>query len=264
MSQKLKTKDLFDRSRVAFRNLRLNLVETVFLATAVLFAALVIGFYLTKITPLQLELNDLRAREAKARAELSQYAKQQKELAELRDNAQKIVESLSGFEGKLKYKSEGVTQVITEFAQLAKANRISGSGVSFRTIEPDQIDDNNPTKSVRANKEVSVYPALGLDTTVEGDYHNLRRYISDLERSKQFIIINSITLQSVDEKTRSLLKGGMPTAMPAGPMGPGQRPGQLPGQPQRPQTAPATASPEAVNVSLKIETDTYFRKPGTQ
>jgi hypothetical protein len=38
-----------------------------------------------------------------------------------------------------------------------------------------------------------------MDFTVAGQYQNLRNFISDLERNKQFIILDSIQLLSVDD-----------------------------------------------------------------
>lgn len=252
MSQNLNLTNLFDGLRATFRGLRLGLVETVFLAAAILFAAFVVTFYVTKIAPRQLELSSLKKRANDARAKLDQEAKREGELNAQRENAQNILDSLNEFEARMKDKNDGKPQVMDEFPQLAKANHVSDGGVTFRTIEPDPTTDNNGNSVQPAghnDKQLNVYPALGLDTTVEGDYHNLRRFISDLERSKQFIIINSITLQSIDEKARRLLKGA--------PLGPG------PGQVQRPAAQMVSTVPEAptsVAVSLKIETDTYFQK----
>lgn len=256
--------NLFDGLRAAFRGLRLSLVETVFLAAAILFAVLVVAFYVTKIAPRQLELSRLKDRETKAQAMLNQQEKREKELTMQRENAQKILDSLNDFETRLKDKTKGYPQIIDEFDQMAKANHVPGSGVTFRTIEPDPATDSsgNPAQPTAHNdKQLSVYPALGLDTTVEGSYHDLRGFISDLERSKQFIIINAITLQSVDEKARRSLKGAQ---LGPGPVAPGP---VAPGQVQRPAARPAPPVPDAptttVTVSLKIETDTYFQKRNT-
>ncbi len=155
-----------------------------------------VAFYLTKITPRQLDLSRLQERKTRAQVTLNQQEKREKELNMQRENAQKILDSLNDFEGRLKDKIEGYPQIINAFDQMARANHVPGSGVTFRTIEPDPaIDSSNPVQpAARHDKELSVYPALGLDTTVEGNYHDLRGFISDLERSKQFIIINAITL----------------------------------------------------------------------
>ena len=67
-----------------------------------------------------------------------------------------------------------------------------------------------------------------------GDYSNLRRFLSDLERSKQFLIINALTFQGGDDKVaRQLAKGGKQIQV----------------------------SQDSLPVSLGIELDTYFQPP---
>ena len=46
-----------------------------------------------------------------------------------------------------------------------------------------------------STKWQSVYPGIAVSVTVEGQYQNLRRFIRDLETSKQFIIVNAIELE---------------------------------------------------------------------
>ena len=101
-----------------------------------------------------------------------------------------------------------------------------------------------------------MYEGLGIDTTVEGDYHNLRRFISALERSRNFVIVNAISLQSIDEKNNlkaSVIEGGE----------------NIPGQPPMPKpvsgvpnNAAPTSFPTKVTVSLKIEMETHFAREG--
>jgi Tfp pilus assembly protein PilO len=241
-SQGLKMGELRGRVRAGFRRAHLSLIEMTFLAAAILFAGLVTFVYLTQIAPRQFTLSGLQQREAAAIAELKRLAKQEKDLQEQRANAQKILDSLKEFEERLENQREGMPLIIEEVLGLAKSNRVIGGAVNFRTIAPDAVDEQGRPIQGRNDKTVSVYPALGLDTTVEGDYHDLRRFISDLERSEQFVIINSVALQSVDEKARRSGQGSL--------AGPGPAPLQA-----------AAANPATVTVSLKIEMDTYFQKP---
>jgi Tfp pilus assembly protein PilO len=41
----------------------------------------------------------------------------------------------------------------------------------------------------------SFYPGIAVMVTVEGEYQNVRRFIRDVERSKQFVVINEVELQ---------------------------------------------------------------------
>jgi Tfp pilus assembly protein PilO len=47
----------------------------------------------------------------------------------------------------------------------------------------------------------SAYPGIAVDVTVEGQYQNVRHFIQDIERSKQFIIINQVELQRATENS---------------------------------------------------------------
>jgi Tfp pilus assembly protein PilO len=45
----------------------------------------------------------------------------------------------------------------------------------------------------------SLYPGIGIAVTVEGPYANLRRFLREVEASKQFIIINAVELEGVTD-----------------------------------------------------------------
>jgi len=238
LSKSLNPSDLMAGLRAGVRGARLSVVEIVFLVAAIFFAVLVMFFYLTKIQPKESALRNLQQREKAARDTLDRMDKQRKDLESQHANAEKIVESLTEFEGRLKDRQQGYTQIIDEVNQLTKSNHVAGGEFGFRVTAAEVADENgNPIQpAVRSDRNLNIYPSLGIDTTVEGDYHDLRRFISDLERSKQFVIINALVFQGpgADRKTRRGPKGAAP--------------GQAP------------ASADSVPVSLKIEMDTYFQK----
>jgi hypothetical protein len=219
-----------------FRKARLSVFEMVFLLAAFLFAAFVAYFYLTRVQPLNSEVARLKNRESELRVNLKRLNNDEKKRAEQAANSEKILESLNRFENYLKPDQRGMTQIINEIDSLGKAHKILVGDASYRVAEPQEgADENgNPKPQTAGNdKKSNIYPALGVDTTVIGDYRNLRRFISDLERSKQFLIINSLTFQGEADKAR-----------------------QNPGKAQQIQLS----SPESIPVSLKIELDTYFQK----
>ena len=45
----------------------------------------------------------------------------------------------------------------------------------------------------------SFYPGLAVMVTVEGQYNDIRRFVRDIERSKQFVVINQVELQRANE-----------------------------------------------------------------
>jgi Tfp pilus assembly protein PilO len=233
-SQSLKVADLLERLRALARQVRLSKVEAVFLASALFFAAFVISFYLVKTRPRQAELSNLYRRREIARMALNKKAQQLRDVEAQRINAGKILDSLKEFETRLKTRLQGYTQIIDEVNQLARKHSVVISGgIQFRSDNPEVTEAMTTAlqQPRRHDQKLSVYPSLAIETTVEGDYHNLRRFISDLERSSQFVIINALALQGVEENARRLPRGAQPAGGSA-----------------------------AMTVALKIEMDTYFQK----
>jgi Type II secretion system (T2SS), protein M subtype b len=172
------------------------------------------------------------------RSKLNEINVKEKRQSEQTINAEKILNSLNQFESNLKPDESGMTQIINEIDALGKTHKILTGNASYRVEEAAAGTDGNgnPAPQAAPNNKGNIYPALGIETTVTGDYPNLRRFLIDLERSKQFLIIRSLSFQGED-------RGRLAAA--------GGRPG--------PQIQ--LSSPEAIPVSLKIEFDTYFRKP---
>jgi Type II secretion system (T2SS), protein M subtype b len=238
MNLKTDMREVFNRAREVFNRARLSPVEIVFLSSAVLFACAVALFYSYKVAPLgfavsarQRQIQDLKARIEKLNIE-------EKRRLDQASNAERILESLRGFESRLYQDERGMTQIINEIGALRIRHKIIVEDSRFRPEAADepQLDENgNPKPQRTRDKRPKIYPKLGIDTTVIGDYPNLRRFLSDLERSEQFLIVNSLSFQGGDERTvRQLARTGK---------------------------QPELSSSEAVPVSLKIELDTYFQPP---
>ena len=81
----------------------------------------------------------------------------------------------------------------------------------------------------------SIYPGIAISVTVEGAYQNLRRFIRDLETTKQFIIINSVELERSNETNYSPATQGEPTSGARGAL-----------------------------ISLRLEMTTYFKRASAQ
>jgi hypothetical protein len=71
--------------------------------------------------------------------------------------------------------------------------------------------------------------------TVEGQYSNVRRFVRDIEASRQFVIINAVELEGADNAAAR-------TAVPTEGAAPG-----------------ASAPPSSI-VSLRLEMAAYFRR----
>src|SRR5262245_27654709 len=111
------------RLRDAIGRARLSRVEIVFLGAAILFASAVAVFYSYKVAPLsfalaarQREIQDLK----KSIAELN--INHQKTLDQA-SNAEKIMESLRGFESRLTTDQSGMTQIMNEIHALGVTHK---------------------------------------------------------------------------------------------------------------------------------------------
>jgi hypothetical protein len=223
------------------RKARLSAFEIGSLAAALIFAFIVLFFYLTKIQPLSSQAAALRAKEEGLLKQLDRLSIEERKRGEQSANAEKILDSLNKFENNLKPDARGMTQIIDEINTLCKTHKILSDGSNYNFTEPAPVTDENGTPVARkvTRETIDFYPVLFIDTTVTGDYRNLRRFIFDLERSKQFLVINSVQFQGEAERLQRTQ---------------GNNAG-------RPQQQFELSSPEAIPVSLKIEMDTYFQKP---
>lgn len=143
-----------------------------------------------------------------------------------------ITQSLDDFESqRLISRSEGRMELYGVLNNLIKKNALRNtSGPTYTSLEV--AGSANASSKSASSKWQSVYPGIAINLTVEGQYQNLRRFIQDLEVSKQFIVINGVELEKATE-TRSI-----PTEEGTG--------------------KPAPPS----QVSLRLDMATYFQRNG--
>jgi Tfp pilus assembly protein PilO len=239
LKQKINIAEIVSALRNLHRKARLSVFEIGALAVALVFALTVTFLYLTRIQPLRNQVAELQTKQQNLRNQLSKVSVEQRRAAEQSANAEKILESLTKFEESLKSDESGMTQILNEIDVLCTSHKILSGVSTYNFTEPVQARDENGENVIRVNREkIDFYPVFGIDTTVTGDYRNLRRFIFDLERSKQFLVIKSVQFQGEGDKY-------------------GRNSGSQ-GNPQ--QQKIQLSSPEAIPVSLKIEMDTYFQK----
>ncbi|MBO0726063.1 MAG: hypothetical protein J2P52_10725 [Blastocatellia bacterium] len=238
MNLKTDMRQIFNKLRDAIRRARLSRVEIVFMSAAIIFASAVALFYSYEVAPLSFAIAT-RQRDIKdLRAKIEDQNTTERKRLDQAANAAKILESLRDFDSRLTPDESGMTQIINEIDALGVTHKILASDSNYRSEEADEakLDENgNPRLQPKRDKRPKIYPNLGVETTVIGDYPNLRRFLSDLERSKQFLIVNSLSFQGGDDRiVRQLAKSGKQIQL---------------------------SSPEAVPVTLKIGFETYFQPP---
>jgi Tfp pilus assembly protein PilO len=110
-----------------------------------------------------------------------------------------VAASLNTFETEhLMRQDQGRLALYEELNQLIIKNALRNtSGPTYTTLDPTGIKSLSG-KSV-VTKWQSFYPGVSVMVTVEGEYQNVRRFIQDVERSKQFVVINQVELQRAQQ-----------------------------------------------------------------
>jgi Tfp pilus assembly protein PilO len=203
------------------------------LAGSLLILLLVIASYFYLLLPARLKLNALESERARLENQLrtTQDTYTQERSTEAR--VQDITESLDYFENKkLVGINVGRMGLYDNLNLLIRKNGLRNT--SGPTYTPLEATSSKPgaggTRSVNT-KWQSIYPGIAISVTVEGQYQNLRRFIQDIETSKQFVIVNSVELERSTEASNST-----------------------------PIAGESAAAPRNALVSLRLEMATYFQR----
>ncbi|MEP7274537.1 MAG: hypothetical protein ABI882_23810 [Acidobacteriota bacterium] len=241
-----------DQMRTILSKLRLKPIETVVLVLTFFFAGMVGYFYIFEVRSRTVQLDGLDGRENRARTRILDAGTRKKKFEAQRSNASLIVESIQSFEQRLKNREQGTPAIISEVNSLARQHRVTAGDYNYRVIESES---DKPTAQSAATKrddsQLHAYTALGIETTVVGDYDDLRRLIAAVERSRQFIVINVVSFQGEADRPGQTAGAGAGVGLPAG-VGAPVRQDQV--APQNPMGGQG-----GIPVSLKIEMETYFR-----
>ncbi len=222
------------------RRIGLRPAEAAFLLAALLFVGIVVAFYFIRVQPLNQQVESLQMRERELRARIEKRDADEKKRLDQIANSRSILESLTRFEASLKPDMRGMTQIIEEIDALGRTNKVLVGDANYRVEEAVPLTDEKGValpESSSSEKAITVYPVMAIETSVIGDYPNLRRFLAELERSRQFLIIRSLAFQGEADKVRSesAKVGGVARLQ--------------------------MSTPDAIPVSLKIDLDTYFQKP---
>jgi hypothetical protein len=217
----------------SLREVKVSGLEALFLVAALGFAGYVAYFYFNEVQPLHGRIEEIRNRAQT----LVQKQKDERDLlakiTRQREHAQQIKQSLVTFEAFLPQSEKGKAAIIDEFEALAKKHKILTGDFDFKPAEAQPVVDENGQllrEAVR-NDKLNLYPALGMDASVIGDYPNLRRFLAEFEKSRQFLVVNALAFQGEADQSRAVGKGRQPEL-----------------------------SAGAVPVTLKIEMESFFKQ----
>lgn len=216
----------FSRSR---EHRMLGPAEIIGLGGGALILLLVIGSYFYFLLPANSRLAARQSERALLLTQVQSMKDVVRDGQSTEATVQKITESLESFESRqLVNADRGRMSLYDSLNLLMRNNALRNtSGPTYAPLEPAGSKTNTSTKTGNT-KWQSIYPGIVISLTVEGQYPNLRKFVQDLERDKQFVIINSVELERSTD-TNSLVAG---------------------------EGKPAGATP----VSLRLEMATYFQR----
>lgn len=189
-----------------------GLAEVAALAGSCLILALVMFSYLYFLVP-------ARSRIASLNGDLKQLHVNLKTLGGFveteggtQQRVDKVAASLNDFESQnLPRQDQGRMNLYDELNQLILKNGLKNtSGPTYTTLDPTGAKSVSG-KSVMT-KWQSFYPGVAVLVTVEGPYQNLRRFIHDIERSRQFVVINEVELQRATQNSSPVSADEQPEA----------------------------------------------------
>ena len=176
-----------------------GVAEVAALAGSCLVLLLVLLSYLYLVVPARMRVSSLNEDKARLQANLQTLDGVVSKGHNTKEQVEKIATSLGEFEtGHLYRTDQGRMDLYDELNQMIVKNNLRNtSGPTYTPLDP------TGTKAVSGKstttKWQSFYPGLAVMVTVEGQYHDIRRFVRDIERSKQFVVINQVELQRANE-----------------------------------------------------------------
>jgi hypothetical protein len=165
------------------------------------FFGVVLSYYFTSLRPEQDRLARLEKLLDEQRAQIINQPRQTGDETLQRDTIQEALDSLEIFKSQhLKNRSQGIITLFKEINAIAGKNSVRlTSGINMREEKTGAETEQNASRSRSVESVLEQFRSVKIDFTVAGSYQNLRNFISDLERNKQFIVIDSIQLLNVEE-----------------------------------------------------------------
>lgn len=162
-----------------------------------------------RVKAIEDQCQELRKKGEKARRDRNQIELEQRNYA-------KVVDKLKDFEARYFLDSRaGQLALIDEINALSRKNGIQlMDTVNFQAKKPGEEKSGSAgtvrrtTEQSRTGKTKSlVFPTFTVKFSIAGDYRKLRLFVHDLETSRQFLVLNLLTVSS-ENKSRGAVRAG--------------------------------------------------------
>lgn len=172
-----------------------GIAEVVALAGSCFVLVLVLLSYLYFLVPARSRVASLNVDRKQTLANLQTLNDVVGKGQDTKQHVDRVAASLNKFESEhLMRPDQGRMDLYEELNQLIVKNGVRNtSGPTYTPLDPAGTKSTSGKTVV--TKWQSFYPGIAVMVTVEGEYQNVRHFIRDVERSKQFVVINEVELQ---------------------------------------------------------------------
>jgi hypothetical protein len=179
-----------------------GVAEVIALIGSCFVLALVMLSYLYFLVPARSRVASLKNDKLQTLANLETLGKLVGKEQDTKQSVDRITASLNDFETKYLLRADqGRLDLYEELNQLIVKNGVRNtSGPTYTSLDP--ADTKSTSGKTVATKWQSFYPGLAVMVTVEGEYQNVRHFIRDVERSRQFVVINEVELQRASQNNQ--------------------------------------------------------------
>ena len=238
----------------------------------------VLLFFVFMVVPAKNEVAKNRAERDRLERELTSAKGKYGDITSTETQVAKLVSSVTDFETRfLPIATNGRTSLYQRINGLIGAyGLVNTTGPDYAPLEIADGKNNQASEEDSGrSKFQSIFPGVYVTMTVEGPYQNLRRFISELEKTDQFVVISAIELEPSENKEKEkqnpqnqpqpINNTGQPIAdgfnqvnQPNPNFAGG---GQPNAQPQQAQPKTVRGKTHGETVSLRLEMAAYFRRP---
>lgn len=176
-----------------------GLAEVVALAGSCFVLTLVLLSYLYFFVPARSRLASLNVELKQTQTNLQTLSNVFTKDQTTQQTVDRAAASLNKFETEhLMRVDQGRMDLYEELNQLIVKNGVRNtSGPTYTPLDPSGTKSSSGKTVV--TKWQSFYPGIAVMVTVEGEYQNVRHFIRDVERSRQFVVINEVELQRASQ-----------------------------------------------------------------
>jgi Type II secretion system (T2SS), protein M subtype b len=237
----------------------IGIPELIGLSLALLMAVITVFAYFSFFLPSRSRLRGIQVERDLLQVQVRASQKNFQDNNSTREAVDKISASLETFESNwLASRDAGRMSLYTTLNDLIRSNGLRNTaGPSYNSLEPlgtkPQIQPTATADKQNNAKWQTIYPGIAVSVTVEGPYQSVWHFVRDIETSRQFLIINAVEIESVNQNGANQLGITTQPIITAAPKSARN------GKPAPPVVTPPVGGRGAL-VSLRLDLATYFRQ----